>query len=143
MDERCLETAPIAKEMAHGWTQPLGSRRLRPVPAMLDDTTKAFFDQLVKSHKVVLFMKGNKSFPQCGFSASVVEVLKRCGAEMSRANIMKQVANLRGVEVPLLLPGIKMNTSPTDFFPIEAVQMQRFKGEGWELFGGVLSNESS
>ena len=75
--------------------------------------------------------------------ASLVEVLKRCGAEMSRANIMKQVANLRGVEVPLLLPGIKMNTSPTDFFPIEAVQMQRFKGEGWELFGAVLANEST
>jgi branched-chain amino acid transport system substrate-binding protein len=55
---------------------------------------------------------------------------------------MKQAASLRDLEIPLLLPGIKINTSPTDFYPIQAVRLQRFKGETWELFGDVLSNES-
>jgi peptidoglycan/xylan/chitin deacetylase (PgdA/CDA1 family) len=83
------------------------------------------------------------AYPYGTHNDTVVEVLKACGNEVSRENIMKQVANMRGVEAPLLLPGIKMNTSPTDFYPIQSVQMQRFKGETWELFGGILSNESS
>ena len=76
-------------------------------------------------------------------SATMHEVLKRCGDELTRANIMKQAASLKDLEVPLLLPGIKINTSPTDFYPIQAVRLQRFKGETWELFGDVLKNESS
>lgn len=76
-------------------------------------------------------------------SATMREVLRRCGDELTRANIMKQASSLRGLEVPLLLPGIKINTSPEDFYPIQAVRLQRFKGETWELFGEVLHNESS
>jgi branched-chain amino acid transport system substrate-binding protein len=75
-------------------------------------------------------------------SSTMLEVLKRCGDDLTRANVMKQAASLRDLEVPLLLPGIKINTSPTDFYPIQAVRLQRFKGETWELFGDVLSNES-
>ena len=75
-------------------------------------------------------------------SFTMHEVLKRCGHELTRANIMKQAASLRDLEVPLLLPGIRINTSPTDFYPIQAVRLQRFKGETWELFGDVLHNES-
>ena len=75
-------------------------------------------------------------------SFTMHEVLKRCGDELTRANIMKQAASLKDLEVPLLLPGIKINTSPTDFYPIQAVRLQRFKGETWELFGAVLHNES-
>ncbi len=56
---------------------------------------------------------------------------------------MKQAASLKGVELPLLLPGVKINTSPTDFYPIQSVQLSRFKGETFELFGNVLSNESA
>ena len=56
---------------------------------------------------------------------------------------MKQAANLKGVELPLLLPGIKVNTSPTDFYPSQSVQLARFKGETWDLFGEILSNEGS
>jgi branched-chain amino acid transport system substrate-binding protein len=55
---------------------------------------------------------------------------------------MKQAASLRDLEIPMLLPGIKINTSPTDFYPIQSVRLQRFKGETWELFGDVISNES-
>ena len=70
-------------------------------------------------------------------------VLKQCGDDLTRANIMKQAASLKGVELPMLLPGIKVNTSPTDFYPIQSVRLQRFKGETWELFGEVISNEAA
>jgi branched-chain amino acid transport system substrate-binding protein len=69
-------------------------------------------------------------------------VLKQCGDDLTRASVMKQAANLKSVEIPLALPGIKVNTSPTDFYPIQSVQLARFKGETWERFGEILSNEA-
>jgi branched-chain amino acid transport system substrate-binding protein len=52
---------------------------------------------------------------------------------------MKQAANLEDLELPLLLPGIKINTSASDFFPIKQMQMRRFNGERWERFGAVIT----
>jgi branched-chain amino acid transport system substrate-binding protein len=75
--------------------------------------------------------------------ATMEVVLKRCGDELTRANLMKQAASMKNLVVPLLLPGITINTGPTDFYPIQAVRLQRFKGETWELFGDVMHNESS
>jgi branched-chain amino acid transport system substrate-binding protein len=72
-------------------------------------------------------------------AATVVQVLKQCGDELTRENIMKQAANLHDFSVPMLLPGIKINTSPTDFAPVKQVQMGRFDGSKWELFGGLLT----
>jgi branched-chain amino acid transport system substrate-binding protein len=69
-------------------------------------------------------------------------VLKQCGDDLTRENVMKQAANLKNVELSLLLPGIKVNTSPTDFYPIQSVKLVRFKGESWEQFGEILSNEA-
>jgi branched-chain amino acid transport system substrate-binding protein len=65
-------------------------------------------------------------------------VLKQCGNDLSRENIMKQAASVKNFELPLLLPGIKINTSATDFAPIEQEQMAKFDGEKWSLFGEVL-----
>ncbi|WIM11337.1 ABC transporter substrate-binding protein [Enhydrobacter sp.] len=76
-------------------------------------------------------------------SATMQHVLAACGDELTRANLMKQAASMRNLEVPMLLPGIKINTSPTDFYPIQSVRLARFDGEKWSLFGDVLSNESS
>ena len=76
-------------------------------------------------------------------SATLHEVLKRCGDDLTRVNLMKQAASLQKLEIPMLLPGITISTSPTDFYPIQAVRLQRFKGETWELFGDVLANEST
>jgi len=76
-------------------------------------------------------------------TATMHEVLKRCGNDMTRTNVMRQAANLRDLAVPMLLPGVKINTSPTDFYPIQSVRLQRFTGETWELFGDVLANESN
>lgn len=80
-----------------------------------------------------------------GYSVShtMIEVLKKCGDTLTRENIMKQAASLKGFEAPLLLPGIKINTSATDFYPLQSVQMARVKGESFEMFGEILSNESA
>ena len=72
-------------------------------------------------------------------AATLVQVLKQCGDELTRENVMKQAANLHDFTVPMLLPGITINTSPTDFAPIKQVQMARFDGEHWELFGPLLA----
>ena len=68
-------------------------------------------------------------------SQTLVHVLKQCGNDLSRENIMKQVANIKDLSLPMLLPGIKINTSPTDFAPIEQEQLAKFDGERWVLFG--------
>ena len=73
---------------------------------------------------------------------TLIEVLKRCGDNLSRENVMKHAASLQGFEAPMLLPGIKINTSATDFYPIQAVQLARFKGETWSLFGNIMASES-
>ncbi|HEY1246157.1 MAG TPA: ABC transporter substrate-binding protein [Hyphomicrobiaceae bacterium] len=84
------------------------------------------------------------SFPPYAYAvtSTLVEVLKRAGDNLTRENIMKQAAGLKALEVPILLPGIKVNTSPTDFYPIQSVRLQRFEGQTWHLFGDVLSNEA-
>jgi branched-chain amino acid transport system substrate-binding protein len=67
-----------------------------------------------------------------------LKCLKQCGDDLSRENIMKQAINLKDLELPLLLPGIKVNTSPTNYSPIRQMQLAKFNGESWELFGDVL-----
>jgi branched-chain amino acid transport system substrate-binding protein len=69
---------------------------------------------------------------------TVVHVLRQCGDDLSHESIMRQAASLKDVEIPVLLPGIKLNTGPTDFFPIEQVQLARFDGKSWVLFGEVI-----
>ena len=71
----------------------------------------------------------------------LVHVLKACGDDLTRANVMKQAASIKNLELEGLLPGIKVNTSATDFAPISQLQMQRFKGEKWEQFGEIFSAE--
>jgi branched-chain amino acid transport system substrate-binding protein len=68
----------------------------------------------------------------------LVHVLKQCGHDLSRANVMKQAASIKDLALPMLLPGIKVNTSPTDFYPIQQEQLARFDGERWVLFGDVF-----
>jgi branched-chain amino acid transport system substrate-binding protein len=74
---------------------------------------------------------------------TMVQVLKQCGDTLTRENVMKQAANLKDLKEDLLLPGITINTSPTDFRPIKQNQMIRFKGDRWEYFGPVMSGGGS
>ena len=79
-------------------------------------------------------------FNAFGYNVAILmtQVLKQAGNDLSRENIMKQAASIKNFELPLLLPGIKVNTSPTDFAPIEQEQLAKFDGEKWALFGETI-----
>jgi branched-chain amino acid transport system substrate-binding protein len=89
------------------------------------------------------YPEGDKTsaFTVYGYSVAqtLIQVLKQCGDDLSRANVMRQAANLHDLRVGMLLPGITVNTSPTDFAPVKQMQMQRFNGQTWELFGPILN----
>jgi ABC-type branched-subunit amino acid transport system substrate-binding protein len=91
------------------------------------------------------FPEGNKldGSVMVGFAVAqtMAQVLKQCGDNLTRENIMKQAANLKGFRTEVLLPGISINTSPTSFAPISQLQLMQFKGERWVLFGDVISGE--
>jgi branched-chain amino acid transport system substrate-binding protein len=74
-----------------------------------------------------------------GVAQTLVEVLTQCGDNLTRDNVMKQAENLRDFAPDTLLPGIRINTSPTDFVPINQLQMMRFKGRRWERFGDIMT----
>ncbi|MGA2995717.1 ABC transporter substrate-binding protein [Bradyrhizobium sp.] len=78
-----------------------------------------------------------------GAAQTMVKVLQMCGDDLTRENVMKQAASLKNFAPDMLLPGITINTSATDFAPIKQLQMERFKGEKWELFGEIISSELS
>jgi branched-chain amino acid transport system substrate-binding protein len=78
-----------------------------------------------------------------GAAQTMVKVIEMCGDNLTRENIMKQAASIKDFAPDTLLPGVKINTSATDFAPIEQLQMMRFKGEKWDLFGDILSGDLS
>ena len=96
---------------------------------------KAFTDKYM-SHTEFIDANAVYAF---GAAATMIQVLKQCGNDLSRENIMKQAANLKDLELPMLLPGMKINTSPTNFSPIRQMQLATFNGSNWELFGELLT----
>jgi branched-chain amino acid transport system substrate-binding protein len=84
----------------------------------------------------------NDAFNMYGYSVALTvhQVLKQAGNELTHENIMRQAASMKDYRVDTLLPRILINTSKDDFAPIEAVQLQRFNGKQWELFGDVISS---
>src|ERR1700761_1308837 len=74
-------------------------------------------------------------------SQALIQVLKQCGDNLTRENVMKQAASLKDFTSDMLLPGIRVNTSPDVYFPIEQMQLMRFNGEAWELFGPIINGE--
>jgi branched-chain amino acid transport system substrate-binding protein len=93
------------------------------------------------------FPDGDKtsSFTVYGYTVAQTlhQVLKQAGDNLTRENVMKQAASLKGLKQPMLLPGIEVNTSATDFYPIEQMQMQKFNGERWEMFGEIINGSGS
>ena len=77
-----------------------------------------------------------------GAAVGLVNVLKKCGDDMTRANLMKQMANM-DMEIGIYLPGIKIKTSPTDFAPMEQLRLMKFKGETWDLFGPLMDGSGA
>jgi branched-chain amino acid transport system substrate-binding protein len=105
-----------------------------------DAGMKEFLNFLAKD-----FPEGNKLDGSVivgyGVAQTMVQVLKQCGDNLTRENIMKQAANLKDFRTEVLLPGIKINTSPTSYAPISQLQLMQFKGERWVLFGDIISGE--
>jgi ABC-type branched-subunit amino acid transport system substrate-binding protein len=110
-------------------------------PAWKDDagvkTWRAFMDKY--------YPDGDKTNSNnvYGYAAAqtMVQVLKQCGDDLTRENVMRQAANLKDFSSEVMLPGIKINTGPDDFFPIEQMQLMKFNGTTWELFGDVIKGE--
>jgi ABC-type branched-subunit amino acid transport system substrate-binding protein len=103
---------------------------------------KAYKAWMAKYHPTAhLADLGNVS----GYAVSflMAETLRRCGDELTRANVMKQATSFDKFRVPMLLPGITVSTGPADYYPIQAVQLARFKDQTWELFGDILEAESA
>jgi ABC-type branched-subunit amino acid transport system substrate-binding protein len=105
-----------------------------------DPGMKAYLDFMTKD-----FPEGDKldngTVVGYGVAQTLVQVLKQCGDDLTRENVMRQAASLKDFRTEVLLPGISINTSPTDFAPISQLQLMRFKGEKWELFGDVISGD--
>ena len=101
---------------------------------------KAYLDWVAWMKKYYPEGALDDQFNAYGYNVAILvtHVLKQCGNDLSRENIMKQAASLKNVDLPLLLPGIKVNTSPTDFAPIEQEQLAKFDGERWALFGEMI-----
>jgi branched-chain amino acid transport system substrate-binding protein len=78
-----------------------------------------------------------------GIAATMFQVLRQCGQGLSRESLMREAANLRDLEVPVLLPGIRVDTSPTNYHPIRQMQLARWTGNTWERFGGVFEGATS
>ena len=110
-------------------------------PEWKDDAGMKAFDAFLAKD----FPEGNRADVNLVYGYTVaqglVHVLKACGDNLTRENVMKQAASIRNLELGLLLPGIKVNTSPTDFAPISAVQLMKFKGETWERFGDIIDGD--
>ncbi len=110
-------------------------------PQWKDDPGMKAFDDFLAD----VFPEGDRadSLVMTGFNMAqtLVQVLKQCGDNLTRENVMKQAANLKDFRTTNLLPGIKINTSPIDFAPIKQVQLRRFKGDRWELFGPTLGSD--
>ncbi len=87
----------------------------------------------------------NSSFNTYGYAAAqlLALVLRNCGDNLTRENVMKQATSLKDVQLDLLLPGMVINTSPTDYRAIKQLQMMRFKGERWERFGPIITDDYS
>ena len=77
------------------------------------------------------------------YAQTMVAVLNACGDDLTRENVMKQAANLHNMTLPMLLPGITLSTSPTDFAPIKQMQLEKFDGTTWKLFGELISGSGS
>lgn len=84
----------------------------------------------------------NSLFNTYGYSTAqlLVYTLKQCGDDLTRENVMKQATSLKNVELDMALPGIRVNTSPTDYRVNKQLQMERFNGERWELFGPIIED---
>jgi ABC-type branched-subunit amino acid transport system substrate-binding protein len=110
-------------------------------PQWKDDVGIEHFDAFLAKY----FPEGNREDSSVvigyNYAQTMIHVLQACGDDLTRENIMKQAASIKGLQLEGVLPGITINTSVTDFAPIKQFQLRKFKGERWELFGDVITTE--
>ncbi|MGJ5176850.1 ABC transporter substrate-binding protein [Bradyrhizobium oligotrophicum] len=110
-------------------------------PQWANDPGLGAFRELLAKYLPEINPVDSSALTGYNIATTMVEVLKRCGDELTRANVMKQAASLKQFAQGGLLPGITLTTGPDDFQPIEQLQLMQFKGERWQLFGDVMSGE--
>ena len=110
-------------------------------PQWKNDAGMKAFDEFLTKY----FPEGNRVDASVMYGYTVAQglvyVLKACGDNLTRENLMKQAASIKNLELGGLLPGIKVQTSATDFAPISQLQLEKFKGEKWDLFGEIISGD--
>jgi ABC-type branched-subunit amino acid transport system substrate-binding protein len=111
-------------------------------PQWKDDAGMKDFDSLLAKYLPDTNRVDSSAMTGYNMALTMVALLKNCGDDLTRANIMKQAANFKDLEIAGLLPGIKINTSPTDFAPISQLQLMRFDNGRWQLFGDVISSDA-
>jgi branched-chain amino acid transport system substrate-binding protein len=102
-----------------------------------EPSLKAWKDFTTKYMSATEYIDVNAAYA-FGAAATMIQVLKQCGNDLSRENVMKEAANLKNFAAPLLIPGITVNTSPDNFGPIRQLQLLTFDGTTWEPFGEIL-----
>ncbi|MFB9267550.1 ABC transporter substrate-binding protein [Bradyrhizobium erythrophlei] len=112
-------------------------------PQWKDDAGMKAFDELLAKYLPDTNRVDASAMTGYNMGTTMVEVLRRCGDDLTRANVMKQAASLKQFAQGGLLPGVTLTTGPDDFQPIEQLQLMQFKGERWQLFGDVISGEVS
>jgi len=108
-------------------------------PRWKDDPGMQEFLAFMAKYVPAVDVADSGSYSGYNIARTFVQVIKQCGGELTRENLMRQAANLHDLALPMLLPGIKVNTSPTNFYPVNEMQLVRFEGDGWLLFGDVIS----
>jgi branched-chain amino acid transport system substrate-binding protein len=110
-------------------------------PQWKNDAGMKAFDEFLTKY----FPEGNRVDGSVMYAYTVAQglehVLKACGDNLTRENVMKQAASIKGLELGGLLPGVKVTTSDTDFAPISQLQLMKFKGDKWDLFGDIISGD--
>jgi ABC-type branched-subunit amino acid transport system substrate-binding protein len=108
-------------------------------PRWKDDKGMLEYLAFMKKYEPNIDVADSGTYSGYNIAATFVQVLKQCGDVLTPENIMKQAANLRNIELPMLLPGIRVSSSATNFYPVNQMQLVRFEGDGWILFGDVQS----
>jgi branched-chain amino acid transport system substrate-binding protein len=108
-------------------------------PQFADDAGIKWYLGFMKA----FYPEGEVNDPQNEIGISIaqtaIQILKQCGNDLTRGNIVKQAASLSNLELPLLLPGIKLNTGPDQYYPITQQQLIKFDGKSWVRFGNIIS----
>jgi branched-chain amino acid transport system substrate-binding protein len=107
-------------------------------PRWRDDTGMQEYLAFMKKHVPNIDPSDSGTYTAFNTTRTLVEVLRQCGDDLTRENFMRQAADLHDLALPMLLPVIKVNTGPTNFFPVNQMQLVRFEGDGWVLFGDVV-----